>query len=99
MRFAGELFALMTAVLWACSALIFAIVTRKISSFQANVFRLIIAEFFFALYFYLRQIPLTISTHQVLFLSLSGVVGLSMGDTFLFRAFQEIGARISMLLM
>jgi drug/metabolite transporter (DMT)-like permease len=32
-------------------------------------------------------------------LSLSGIIGLTLGDTFLFKAFQEIGARISMLIM
>jgi drug/metabolite transporter (DMT)-like permease len=34
-----------------------------------------------------------------MFLGLSGVVGLAVGDWFLFRAYHEIGARITMLIM
>jgi drug/metabolite transporter (DMT)-like permease len=45
------------------------------------------------------QLDVHLSGSQILNLSLSGVVGLTLGDTFLFKAFQEIGARISMLIM
>jgi len=99
MRFAGEFFALLTALLWSVSALIFAAAARRISSFHVNVLRLLIAEIFFAAYLLLRPSLLTLSITQLFYLSLSGIVGLSLGDTFLFRAFQEIGARVSMLLM
>jgi drug/metabolite transporter (DMT)-like permease len=40
-----------------------------------------------------------LSFHQILFLALSGVVGLSFGDAFLFKSMEEIGARLSMLVM
>jgi len=40
-----------------------------------------------------------ISSSQIVNLGISGIIGLALGDTFLFKAFQEIGARISMLIM
>ena len=57
------------------------------------------AEGFFIIYLLFRPGALSLSLTQISYLSLSGIVGLSLGDTFLFRAFQEIGARISMLVM
>ncbi len=99
MTFAGESFALLTALLWSASALIFSAVARKISSLQVNILRLFIAELFFVVYLLVRPAALSLSTSQLYYLSLSGIVGLSLGDTFLFRAFQEIGPRVAMLLM
>ncbi|MGA9119778.1 MAG: DMT family transporter [Bacteroidota bacterium] len=99
MGFTGELFALLTAVLWSGSALIFAAVTMRITSVQVNILRLVIAEAYFGLWVLVWHLPFSLSLSQVVLLALSGIVGLTLGDTFLFRAFQEIGARISMLLM
>ena len=90
--FTGELFSLLTALLWAGSAMIFAAVTGRISSVQANIARLILAECYLAVYLSVRSIPFTLSQFQLGMLLASGVIGLSLGDSFLFRAFQEIGA-------
>jgi drug/metabolite transporter (DMT)-like permease len=97
--FTGELFSLLTALLWAGSAMIFAAVTGRISSVQANVSRLILAECYLAVYLSVRSIPFALTPFQLGMLAASGVIGLSLGDSFLFRAFQEIGARVTMLLM
>jgi drug/metabolite transporter (DMT)-like permease len=40
-----------------------------------------------------------LSNSQFIYLIISGVIGLVIGDSFLFKSFQMIGARISMLLM
>ncbi len=45
------------------------------------------------------RFDVNLSGTQILYLSISGVIGLTLGDTFLFKAFQEIGARYSMLVM
>ena len=45
------------------------------------------------------QFDLNLSSKQVINLGISGIIGLSLGDTFLFKAFQIVGARISMLIM
>ncbi len=99
MPFLGELSAFVTACCWSVSALVFAAATRRAGSFQVNITRLILAVGYLAVPIALFRIPTDLSASQVLYLSLSGVVGLTLGDTFLFRAFQEIGARISMLIM
>jgi drug/metabolite transporter (DMT)-like permease len=99
MRFPGEVFALITALLWSGSALIFGTITKRITSVQANILRLIIAEGYFVVWALSWRLPVSLSFPQVVLLSLSGVVGLTLGDSFLFRAFQEVGAKVAMLLM
>ncbi len=99
MPFVGELSALLTAAFWSGGALVFAAATRRIGSVQVNVSRLILAAIFFVAVVVLFGLDTSLSSNQILNLSISGVIGLSLGDTFLFRAFREIGARVTMLIM
>jgi len=99
MPFLGELSALLTACLWSGSAMVFASATKLVGSFQVNITRLILAAVYLVLLIVVFQFDVRLSSTQILNLGLSGVVGLTLGDTFLFKAFQEIGARISMLVM
>jgi drug/metabolite transporter (DMT)-like permease len=99
MPFLGELSAFLTACLWSCGALAFAAATQRAGSFQVNVTRLILAAVYLILLTIIAGLEVNLSSTQVLNLGLSGVVGLTFGDTFLFKAFQEIGARVSMLIM
>ena len=99
MPFRGELSAFLTACFWTGSAMLFASATKWAGSFQVNITRLILAAAYLALLVVLAGLDLTMSPSQILNLSLSGIVGLSLGDTFLFRAFREIGARVTMLIM
>src|SRR3990172_8665037 len=99
MPFLGELSALFTACLWSGSAMVFASATKRAGSFQVNVTRLILAAVYLVLLIVLMPLDVNLSGTQLLNLSISGVIGLALGDTFLFKAFQEIGARISMLIM
>ncbi len=99
MPFLGELSALVTAFLWSGSAMVFASATKRAGSFQVNVTRLILAAVYLVLLIVLMPLDVNLSGTQLLNLSISGVIGLALGDTFLFKAFQEIGARISMLIM
>jgi drug/metabolite transporter (DMT)-like permease len=99
MPFLGELSALLTACLWSGSAMVFASATKLVGSFQVNITRLILAAVYLVLLIAVFQFDVRLSSTQILDLSLSGVVGLTLGDTFLFKAFQEIGARVSMLIM
>jgi len=95
----GELSALMTACLWSCSAIIFAAAIRRIGSIQVNVARLVFAGMFLLITIVVMGYDLHLSFLQFLNLGISGFIGLVFGDTFLFKAFQETGARISMLVM
>lgn len=95
----GELSALLTAVLWSFTSIFFSSAARKIGSFQLNINRLILASIFLFLTIILFGFDLSLSTRQIVYLSLSGLVGLIFGDSFLFRAYQTIGPRLSILLL
>ena len=99
MPFLGELSALLTAMLWSGSAMIFAAATKRVGSFQVNITRLILAVIYLTLLIIILKLDVNLSSRQIINLSISGIIGLTFGDTFLFKAFQEIGARISMLIM
>lgn len=70
-------------------------------SVVVNRIRLLAAIFFLtAAHFLLRTpLPLHASLDRYLWLSLSGVIGLTLGDAFLFQAYLWIGPRLSMLLL
>lgn len=95
----GEIAALITALLWSGTSIVFTEASVRVGSFYVNVARLIIAMFCLALTVLIFQIEINLSTSQILNLILSGIIGLVIGDTFLFKAFQNIGARLSMLIM
>jgi len=99
MPFLGELSALFTACLWSGSALVFTAATRRVGSFQVNISRLILGALYLLLTVAVFGLDTRLSPTQFLNLAISGLVGLTIGDTFLFKAFQEIGARVSMLIM
>jgi len=99
MPFLGELSAFFTALLWSCGSIVFVAATRKLSSYQVNITRLILAAIYLSILILLMKLNLNLTCAQVVNLSISGVIGLTIGDTFLFKAFQEIGARLSMLIM
>lgn len=99
MPFLGELSALLTACLWSGSAIAFASATQRVGSFQVNITRLILATVYLVLLIAAMRLNIDLSINQIMYLSASGVIGLTLGDTFLFKAFQEIGARVTMLIM
>lgn len=99
MPFLGELSALLTACLWSFGALVFASATRRAGPVQVNVTRLLLALLYLAILIPVAGFGISMSASQVTNLAISGVIGLTLGDSFLFRAFHELGARISMLVM
>lgn len=95
----GEIAALITALLWSGTSIVFTEASVRVGSFYVNVTRLIIATICLALTIMIFQIEINLSSSQIINLVLSGIIGLVIGDTFLFKAFQNIGARLSMLIM
>lgn len=95
----GELSALATAFCWSGSSIAFAEATLRIGSVRVNVTRLILAGSLLAATLVIFAIPCNISGSQLLNLSISGFLGLVFGDTFLFKSYEYVGARISSLLM
>jgi drug/metabolite transporter (DMT)-like permease len=95
----GEISALLTAIVWSGSAFLFAAATARVGSMQVNIVRLMLATVLLVVIIVVLQFDTRLSASQIMNLGISGVIGLAIGDTFLFRAFKEIGARMSMLIM
>jgi drug/metabolite transporter (DMT)-like permease len=95
----GELFALLTSVCWSISAFAFNHAIDRVNSIQVNTDRIIFAIVLLFVTISLLDISFDVSSSQLIFLFFSGAVGLVFGDSFLFKSYQHIGARISMLLM
>jgi len=98
-KFIGELAALGTAICWSFSSIFFTHAGRKIGPLALNLIRLPLAILFLAVSFLLLDKDFSHLESGVVYLMLSGIMGLALGDTFLFRSLVLIGARLSMLLM
>lgn len=98
----GEYAALLTAVFWTVTALAFERASRKVGSLSVNIIRLTMALFFLGFYSLINRglfLPIDATAYQWIWLSLSGLVGFVLGDYFLFKSYEVISARISMLIM
>jgi drug/metabolite transporter (DMT)-like permease len=99
MSYLGELSALLTAFLWAGSSIAFASATARLGSFNINITRLLLAAVYLLILIPVAGFDIGISLKQGVYLCISGVIGLSVGDTFLFKSYELIGARVTMLMM
>ncbi len=99
MPYLGELSALLTALLWSGTSLAFSSAAVKIGPLQLNINRMLLACIFLAATIFIFNFDITITSKQIIYLSISGVIGLVFGDSYLFKAYELIGARLSMLLM
>jgi drug/metabolite transporter (DMT)-like permease len=95
----GELSALLTAVLWSGTSIAFSAASEKTGSLQLNINRMLLAGLLLILTILIMNFEFNLSSTQVINLTISGVIGLVIGDSFLFKGYQLIGARISMLIM
>lgn len=97
----GEIAALSTAFCWAITATAFEHSAKKIGSMNLNLTRLLIGLLFLSGFTLVTRgyvLPVDASLSAWLWLSLSGLVGIVIGDLLLFEAFVRIGSRISMLI-
>ncbi len=99
MLYLGELSALLTAFLWSGTSIAFSSAAEKIGSLQLNINRMILASVFLFSTIFIMSYNIDLSKSQFINLVISGIIGLVIGDSFLFKSYQLIGARISMLLM
>ena len=99
MIYIGELSALLTAFLWSGTSMAFSSAAEKIGSLQLNINRMILASIFLVTTIFVMNYQFELNKNQIVYLVISGIIGLVIGDSFLFKSFQLIGARISMLLM
>jgi len=102
MNFTGEIAALFTSFCWSLSAIGFSLAGKKFSSQVTNRARVTLA--FLALLLinailYGQPIPFNAGATRWGWLMISGIVGLALGDAFLFRSYQLVGPRIGLLLL
>lgn len=98
----GEFAALLTTVFWTITALSFEMVGKRIGSLNLNLLRLSLATILLGVFSYFHRglfFPSDASTHNWLWLALSGLIGFVIGDFLLFQSFIVVGARIAMLMM
>ncbi len=98
----GELISLFTAFCWTITVISFEYSGKRVGSLSVNIIRLFFGFILLGVtLFFLRGyfIPLDATWNQWSLLMISGLIGLVIGDLFLFQAFVDVGGRISLLVM
>jgi len=99
----GEIAGLLTSLFWAVNAVVVTKAGQKVgSSWIINRTRLVFALLYLVilnLILYHQPLPIQAGAQRWTWLSLSGVIGLAVGDAFLFQAYLMIGARLGTLLL
>jgi drug/metabolite transporter (DMT)-like permease len=101
MPYAGEAAALATAFLWSFTSIFFSEAGQRIGSLRVNKIRLLMAAVIYACVMWFTSgtpVPLGINGDALFWLCLSSLIGLVIGDTFLFKAFTDIGPRLTTLI-
>lgn len=94
--------ALGTAACWVGTALTFEAAGHRIGSLRVNLLRMPVALVLLSLAAWATRgvaLPTDASAHAWLWLAVSGLVGFTLGDLCLFRAFVVLGPRLSTLVM
>jgi drug/metabolite transporter (DMT)-like permease len=98
----GELAALATSVMWSGTATFFTFGARQVGSVVINRMRLLVALILLGVTHWVllgQPLPLQAEPDRWIWLGLSGVIGLVLGDAFLFQSYLWIGPRLGMLMM
>ncbi len=98
----GEIAALSAAICWTITGLSFESAGKRVGSLAVNFITLIFGFIFISIYSYFARdymFPIDASISNWTLLSISGVIGFFLGDIFLFRAYVELGTRLSLLIM
>jgi len=98
----GEMIALGTAICWTVTSLSFQKATSRVGGLPVNILRLLIALIIYCIVSKLTRgffLPLDASKHIWIWMAISGLVGFVFGDFFLFKSYEYVSARISMLMM
>ena len=98
-HYIGEIAALSAALLWAISSVVYTGLGLRISPLKLNFYKGIIAIAFIGITLAIQGTALLgISQSTIALLSLSGVIGIGLGDTAYFSALNSLGARRTLLL-
>jgi drug/metabolite transporter (DMT)-like permease len=98
----GEIAALLTAVCYSISSVFFTFAGRKFGALVSNRLRLVIAVLLLAMIHWIvfrSPFPVNAGVDRWFWLGISGIVGLAIGDFFLFQAYITIGPRLGLLFL
>ena len=87
----GEIAALITALCWAVAARMFRILGASFSALSLNLWKGVIAIIGLGIFAWLNPAPLSMTQAQVIWLLVSGIIGIGIGDTLFFAALRRIG--------
>ena len=102
MKLLGEIAALATAFFFALTALIFTSTGRSVGSQVTNRMRLTFALIYLVILnviLFRQPLPFAADSSRWIWLSISGIIGLSLGDAFLFQSLIAVGPRLGSLLL
>ena len=101
-KYLGELAALGAAMCWSISSIFFTIAGQRVGALVINRARLVIAVLLVGATHWLmygRPFPVDAGATRYLWLTVSAIVGLVIGDSLLFQAYILIGPRLGILLL
>jgi len=102
MSLIGELAALSTSFFWSFTAIIFTASGRLVGAQVTNRVRLVFALIYLMILnavLYGEPVPVSVEPSRWWWLGISGFIGLTIGDAFLFQSFVAAGARLGSLLL
>jgi drug/metabolite transporter (DMT)-like permease len=102
MIFIGELAAILTSLFFAINSVIITKAGQQVGAVISNRTRVALALLYLIVLnvlLYHQPFPFNAGLQPWTWLSLSGVIGLALGDAFLFQAYLSVGPRVSMLLL
>jgi drug/metabolite transporter (DMT)-like permease len=97
----GELAGLLTSLFYTLSATFITRAVQKVGAVNVNRGRVVFASIYLLvinLILFGQPLPLAAGADRWAWLSLSGIIGLALGDAFLFHSFALVGARIGSLI-
>ncbi len=97
----GELTAILTAFCWTICSAYFEEGSKRIGSVNLNMTRLLFALLYISIFnFFVNGmiLPIDASMEVITFMTISGFIGLFLGDLLLFEAFVLLSARITLLI-
>ena len=98
----GEIAALLTAMCYSVSSIFFTTAGKKFGPLVSNRLRLVVAIILLSITHWVvfgNPIPLNAGVERWFWLGTSGIVGLAIGDLFLFQAYISLGPRLGLLFL